>query len=60
MKHDKIFDTRLHLAFVPSFFVPRDPQLIVQEVQTINLLTLAQFPVGLDCIFHLRGRPYSR
>jgi len=20
----------------------------------------AQFPVGLDCIFHLRGTPYSR
>jgi hypothetical protein len=21
---------------------------------------MTQFPVGLDCIFHLRGMPYSR
>ena len=29
-------------------------------MQPVHLLPPTRFPVGLDCIFRLRGRPYSR
>lgn len=34
--------------------------LLCEKHIQLNINILAQFPVGLDCIFHFRGVPYSR